>query len=82
MDYRKDNFKQTARFINSCEKAKKKGYILNWSNPKRHVDDDLLRFIFRIKLRIDIPMPEFHAPLTIEELAFALDKMGLLEETS
>lgn len=79
MDERKYNFIVMDKYKLSAEKAKKKGYILNWSNPKRHVDDDLLRFMFKVKMGVDIPMQEYPMPLTIEEFAYCLDKIGLLD---
>lgn len=79
-DQRKSSFLVTAKYIKSVEKMKKKGYVLNWSNPQRHVDHDLLRFIFKSKIGIDIPRQEYYSPFTIEELAYCFDKLGLLEE--
>jgi len=76
----RNNFEPLKKYRDAIIKVKHAGIILNWSNPRRHVNDELLRFVFREKLGINIPHYSYDQAFTIEEFAYCLDQLGLIEE--
>lgn len=78
MDYRKIKFDVSPKYTEVILKFRKLGIVVNWSDPRRHVDDQLLRYIFS-KLGAKIPTPEHPKPITLEEFIYILDQLHLLD---
>ena len=79
MSDQRNNFEPTKKYVEAINKVKKAGVILNWSNPKRHVNDELLRFVFKERLGVDISFYNIDQAFTIEEFAYCLVKLGLIK---
>lgn len=62
--------------VPSIEKAKKKGIILNWSNPKGEVTDETYQWVFKKLGALDTVTTE---ALTRERFAVVLDRLHLLD---
>ena len=82
-DFRKPSFSFSDRYHSSIVKFRNLGIVVNWSNPQRHVDDELLRYIFK-NLGAQIPTQEYKRtkPLTLEVFVFILDDLHLLDGTN
>lgn len=82
-DFRKPSFSFSDRYHSSIVKFRNLGIVVNWSNPQRHVDDELLRYVFK-SLGAQIPTQEYKRtkPLTLEEFVFILDELHLLDGTN
>ena len=62
--------------IESVEKAKKKGLIVNWSNPKGEVSDETYQWVFKKLGALETITTE---ALTREKFAVILDRLHLLD---
>ena len=82
-DFRKPSFSFSDKYFPAIIKFRQLGIVINWSDPDRHVDDELLRYIFK-HLGANIPTQEYGRtkPLTLEEFVFILDELHLLDGTN